>query len=207
MNNYSFSEMLNKAASIIKDGGCILYPTETFYALGASVLDYKAIERIVHLKSRPKEKPFPIIIGDLAQLAMITKWEAKDLIGLPEHFWPGPLSILMPAKKDLVEGLKDQNNMISVRLTSHPLAQRLCLKTEVPIVATSANKSGYKPAADPQDIDEELLQQVDMFLEGFPYPSGEKPSTIVKILGFKELRLIRKGVISRANLLRRGYKA
>ncbi len=199
--------MLNKAASIIKNGGCTLYPTETFYALGASVLDPKAIERIVRLKSRPKGKPFPIIIGDLAQLAMITEWEAKDLIGLPEHFWPGPLSILMPAKKDIVEELKDQNNMISVRLTSHPLAQQLCLKTEVPIVATSANKSGYEPTANPKDIDEELLQQVDLFLEGFPYPSGEKPSTIVKILDSKELRLIRKGAISRANLLRKGYKA
>ncbi len=197
---------LQRAVQSILEGGCIVYPTETLYALGADAFNPRATERINKIKSRPTEKPLPIIIGDWNQLSLVTTWQSEELFYLGQLFWPGPLSILVPGKTTLSNDVMDQKGWCSLRWTSHPLAQRLCLETRHPLVATSANLSGKKEASLSSELDQKVLSQIDQLITDGPEPKGGPPSTLIRICSPNTLQLIRPGVISKSELNKAGFE-
>jgi L-threonylcarbamoyladenylate synthase len=201
---------LADAARIIRGGGVLAYPTETFFALGAGLKHPSAMARVAKLKNRPAAKPLPLIIGDLDQLAMILHPDFAasalfaDLSELMTVFWPGPLSLVLPAGPDVPALAKDARGQTSVRLPGHAVARELCLAADMPITATSANVSGYPAARLVCELPPGL--QVDAVLDLGEIPAGGQASTVAAVWGRRELRLRRLGAVSVESLEAAGFR-
>ncbi|SDB42228.1 L-threonylcarbamoyladenylate synthase [Desulfonatronum thiosulfatophilum] len=200
------SNAILQAADSIARGGVVIYPTETLYALGTSITSLQAVERISDLKQRDRNKPLPVIIGALDQLDMITEWKDAELSRLIRNFWPGPLSILVPARHGLSRLIQDAHGFVAVRWTSHSTAQALALHCRAPLVATSANPGGEPAAGRPQDLDPALVEKVDMVVDLPPYPAGGLPSTVVQILADGRLKIFREGAVTSKQLQEAGWQ-
>lgn len=194
--------------SVLKEmarGGVAVYPTETLYALGCSGLNEAACRRVVEIKGRQEFKPLPLIVGSIEQLKVAAAELTDDVRLLAAHFWPGPLSVLVPAAPGLAPQVKDHHGMTSVRVTPHPVAAALCLDLNAPLVATSANMAGGAPSSKPEDIDRCVMASA-VFLGGEPRPLGGPPSTVVESLGGRFLRVIRRGAVTDSALKKAGYR-
>lgn len=202
---------LDRAVLAVIGGGCIVYPTETFYALGASVGSAKALERVNAIKGRPRSKPLPVIIGDRSQLAQVmdpdaATWPGYDsAMELMELFWPGSLSIIVPARKDLPTPLLDARGCVSVRQTPHPQARELCLKTGTPLAATSANVSGDPAVSELSRLSPAVCMGSDYVLKGDPRPAGGLASTVVRPRSGREVSVYRVGAVPLEALERAGF--
>ena len=194
-------QVLEQAAGVLRAGGCAVYPTETFYALGATVGSLAALSRINAIKGRPQSKPLPLIIGHEDQLARVVGPDISRWVGyatarlLMERFWPGPLSIIFPARPGLAAQVQDEQGRVCVRLTPHPQAQALCLLCDSPLAATSANLSGGAAVRSLDDLHPAVRLAVDLVVEGHPQPPGGLPSTLVLPLGEGRLTLLRPGAL------------
>ncbi|HYA42924.1 MAG TPA: L-threonylcarbamoyladenylate synthase [Syntrophobacteraceae bacterium] len=187
-------EAIYAAASILKSGGLVLYPTETFYALGALPGIGEAVERVFAIKGRDAGKPLPLIASDLqAVLGAASAWP-ESAGALARVFWPGPLSMVLPAAASLPPVLHAQTGKIAVRVSSHPVAWLLAQASGGLIVSTSANRAGGLPAKSPETIENDILAAVDALLDAGNLPGG-LPSTIVDVAVQPEA-LIRAGRIA-----------
>ena len=198
-----------QAVELLAAGGALVYPTETYYGLGCLATDSAAMARVCAIKERPLGRPLPLVVGSLDQLALASPEAAEEagdpssLVGrIARRFWPGPLTLLLPPAPGLAEQALGLDKLIALRITSHPVAARLCEALGAPLAATSANFSGCNPAARPQDLDPELLKRVDnAFLDEPPLPSGGAPSTLAvpdqRAFG---VWILRHGAVSEAQL-------
>jgi len=200
------SASLKNALSVIAGRGCLIYPTETYYALGAGAFYPEAASRIFALKAREEAKPLPLVLGSLDQLSLVTQDRSDELLLLAEKFWPGPLSVLVPAVASLPREVQDARGLTSVRVTPHPTAAKLCLDARVPLIATSANKSGCPPAVRPGDLDPELCRAVDLVLNEPPHPGGGPASTVVGMEPGMRLFVYRQGPVSDTALKEAGFE-
>ncbi|WP_165176100.1 L-threonylcarbamoyladenylate synthase [Desulfovibrio sp. ZJ369] len=216
------------AALCLRRGGVLIFPTETFYGLGCLAADGGAVARIYQLKRRPVQQPLPLLAADVAQAKAVARLEAAP----PEllaAFWPGPLTVLLPARAaDVAQGgarglpaaLLNGEGKVAVRVTPHSLAARLALLAGGALTASSANPSGRAPACHWKELDPELLAALADLGDlggllpagrGGEQPAGGAPSTLVEPLedaergGQKRLRLLRAGAISSQALERAGF--
>jgi L-threonylcarbamoyladenylate synthase len=188
------AEAICDAASILRSGGLVLYPTETFYALGAIPGIAEAVERVFEIKGRDPGKPLPLIASDLhAVLSAASEWP-ESAEALARIFWPGPLSIVIPAVESLCAALNAGAGKIAIRVSSHPVASLLAQASGGLLVSTSANKAGESPPRSPGDISAELLLSVDALLDAGNLPGG-LPSAIVDV-SVQPAALIRAGKIA-----------
>jgi L-threonylcarbamoyladenylate synthase len=206
------------AAQAITRGELVVYPTETLYALGADIQSPDAVQRVFRAKGRPQDKPLPVLIGAPSQLIMVTNHRDELLDRLISNFWPGPLSILVPARAGLSPLLQDEHGFIAVRWTSHPTAQALAVQSSTPLTATSANTSGQPAASRPEHLDPKLTAALPqsnedgtnrnkgLILQQPPYPAGGAPSTVVRILPDGCLKIFRLGAIGLEKLEQAGWK-
>ncbi len=198
--------MVEKAIKVLKKGGVIIYPTETFYAVGCVIYNRSGIKRIFDLKKRDFKKVLPIIIGDLSQLKYFTDTNNFTFLKLIDIFWPGPLSILVPGIREIPTELMDSRGFVCVRMTPHPIAKKLCVALKAPLISTSANISGEAPVSDPCLLDKGIVGKVDIVITDPPFPEGICPSTVVEILDFNELKILREGCITMSDLKRQGFR-
>lgn len=201
----STPDQLQAVADALRNGGVAVYPTETLYAIGCRGDSEEAVRNVSRLKARPEGKPLPLLVGSMDGLEKVCGPATDVAARLMNTFWPGPLSILVPAGAHLASGVSDERGLTSVRWTAHPVAARLSEVVGAPLVATSANRSGQPPAALPEELDTELLAGADAFYSGRPYPSGGAPSTVVEVLDDGSLRLVRVGAVSGRALLQEGF--
>ena len=201
-----------QAATIVRGGGCVVYPTETYFALGALATDAAALARIVAIKARPAAKPLPLLVGDLSQFAAVLPDGffdgplGKDFAALAARFWPGPLSLVVPCRESLPGLVKDGQGQVSVRFTPHETAAVLCRLAGGAVVATSANVSGGEPAAVADALDPAVVAAADAVVtEGTP-PAGGPASTVAGLLGRGRLRIFRQGAVATAALVEAGYQ-
>jgi len=200
------SASLENALSVIAKRGCLIYPTETYFALGAGAFYPEAAARVFTLKAREKAKPLPLVLGSLDQLSLVTKDRSPELSLLAEKFWPGPLSVLVPALPSLPGEVQDERGLTSVRVTPHQTAAKLCLDAGLPLIATSANKTGHPPAVRPKDLDPELCRAVDLVLDKPPFPGGGPASTVVGMEPGMRLFVYRQGPVSVQALKKAGFE-
>lgn len=193
--------MFDKVVDILQCGDIVAYPTETFYALGVKFDMHDALRKLYELKKRPHEKAMPVIIGDRSLLSALVS--AEWLSNIPEtarllmdRFWPGPLTLLLPAKEDLSEYLTANTGMIGVRIPGESFAFQLAQRAGFPITATSANISGLPPAENADMVRGYFGDEVDFLIDGVQAPGG-LPSTIVEVSG-NNIRIIREGAIAEA---------
>lgn len=191
----------------LRPDSVLIFPTETLYGIGCSIRSETAMERVLKIKNRDQKQPPPVLIASSQQLnALVTEHSplAHQLIA---EFWPGSLTLVLPARDEVPEVLcgrsaDGKTRTIGVRHTAHPLASALCETLRSPIIATSANFSGATGrAANPHslsDIPEELKQLADFVIEGGPV--GGLPSTVVDCVAHPP-RVLRAGAVILKGLL------
>lgn len=198
INDKNLSEVLERAVEILNNGGIVAYPTETFYGLGVKFDNEASLRKLYELKKRPKEKPMPLIIGSRASLSMIAVFVNEIAESLMDKFWPGPLTLLLKAKKGLSPYLTADTGRITVRIPGESAALYLVREAGFPITATSANPSGMPPAEDADAVIRYFGEKIDMVIDG-GRTAGGLPSTIVDAAG-ESIKIVREGVIPRSIL-------
>lgn len=186
---------IGEASDIIRRGGLVAMPTETVYGLAADATDDQAVARIFEAKGRPRFNPLIVHVldADAANAQASVTPVARRLI---DAFWPGPLTLVLPRRKDATVSLLATAGLDSIALRSpdHPLARALLGACRRPLAAPSANRSGTVSPTTAGHVRESLGAAVDMILDGGPCPVGVE-STIVKVEG-DNLVLLRPGGVS-----------
>lgn len=201
--------LLHEAVGLLKEDGVIIYPTETFFGIGCRYDSEKAISRVFRSKKRLLAMPLPLIIGNYEQLEMVTSPSRDieaDVLDLSSTFWPGPLTLILEARRHLSPLLTGGSGNIAVRISPHPVAQKLTLLSGGPLVSSSANISGQPAVTGAAELNPELVMAVDAVLDLPPSPAGGRASTIVRPLGEKRLELLRFGALAPEKLSEAGYR-
>lgn len=199
---------IDAAVRALRAGEVIAFPTETFYGLGCDALNPDAVGAVYAMKRRPYSLPLPVVVGDLSQLMKVAADVPPAAEKLMTAFWPGPLSIIFRASRDVPDLLTAGTGRIAVRFSPHPGCQALCRATGLVLSSSSANVSGNAPATRPEDLDPDLLRRVTGVYDAPPLPAGGAPSTIVDILsdgGGGTVRVLRAGAISVETLRDGGF--
>ncbi|MFN3921029.1 MAG: L-threonylcarbamoyladenylate synthase [Caldimicrobium sp.] len=192
-NTQELREILKKISQILSSDKVGAIPTETFYALACNPFSEKALEKLFSLKGREFNKPILVLLGHLNDLSLVVARVPSLALKLIKAFWPGPLTLVLPAKKGLPKLLTANLDTIGVRLSSCEITRKVAQAFGKPITGTSANVSGEPPCKTVSEISKKF-PEIDFILDGGPVKS-EKPSTVIEILD-KEIKLIREGVIS-----------
>lgn len=191
-------DLLAEALEALGRGQVIAFPTETFYGLGADALNGRAVARVVALKGRDPNSPLPVIVADERMLRSIVTKVPPLARSLIEQFWPGPMTLVLPGNPELPKPLLNRNGGVGVRISSHPIAQRLVAELGRPITATSANPSGQFPARSRQEVSRYFAARVGVIVDGGKL-TGKTGSTVIEIMG-DQMRIIREGEIKPAAL-------
>lgn len=182
-----------QALAALRRGEVIVFPTETFYGLGADALEPKAVEKVFTLKGRDPKSPIAVIVADQEMLGEVVAEVPELAQRLMDRFWPGPLTLVLAAKKGLPAPLLNREGKIGVRISSHPLATRLTRGLGRPLTATSANLSGKRPARTVKEARGYFSAEVKIFLDGGRL-QGVKGSTVAEVRE-EGLRIIREGEV------------
>lgn len=188
------ADSFSAALGALKRGEVIVFPTETFYGLGADALNKNAVERVASLKGRNPDSPIAVIVADKEMLGRIVIDVPAVAEKLIRHFWPGPLTLVLPAGRDLPPPLLNREGKIGVRVSSHPLAARLARELGAPLTATSANPSGKEAARTIQEARGYFAGEIEVFVDGGVL-TGKTGSTVAEVIE-GNLRIIREGEIS-----------
>lgn len=181
IKNVSEYLKLEKAGQIIKNGGLVLFPTETVYGLGANGLDAEAVKKIYTAKGRNSDNPLILHISDIEMLGKIAKDISDVEFSLMNAFWPGPFTIILN-KTDLVPSVVAGGlDTVGVRMPSNEIARNLIKFSNVPIAAPSANISGRPSGTNIEDIYQELGDKVDYIIDGGDCNIGVE-STVVRVI-------------------------
>ncbi len=189
---------LREVASALEGGAVVAYPTETFYALGAAAFSKGAVARVYRLKGRAASKSLPVIVSDLDMVGEIAARLPAGFIRLAGEFWPGPLTLVLPAAEAVPAFLAGPGRTIAVRVP--PLAWLRALVRELgePLTATSANLAGGPEQTDPAAVETLFGGRIELVLDAGPSPGG-LPSTIVD-LSSAPPRVLREGRIPSARV-------
>lgn len=177
----------------LQAGELVVYPTETFYAIGADAFSSIALRRLFQLKQREPERPVGLIAANTKMAFSVAREIPIDARRLADAFWPGPLTLVLPARDDVAPELTGADG-VGVRVSPNPVARALSAGVGRPITATSANLSGEAPASMLESARAALGAKVKVFLEGGKL-TASAPSTVVAInrSGWK---MVRVGAIS-----------
>lgn len=195
----------------LNSGGVIIYPTETFFGIGCRADHAEAVSRIFRYKKRSFSMPLPVILGNLSQLPLVASPSPSICADIEKlfPFWPGPLTLLLPASAILPSLLTANTGKIAVRISSHPVAKALAESCGFPIVSTSANISGENAVTSSRALSSELLESMrpdaDGVLDLPPAPPGGMASTIIEPKGSCTLAILRKGALSLEALEHAGF--
>ena len=189
---------LSQAIASLKRGDMVVFPTETVYGLGADALNPSAVEKVFQLKGRNPDTPIPIIVADQAMLKDLVEEIPRVARKLMERFWPGPLTLVLPAVPGTPKQLLNRTGGIGVRISSQSIATQLAQELGRPLTATSANPSGQPAAATIEQAQNYFAGEIEIFLDGGKLPSKTGSSVVEVIDG--GIKIIREGEISAAQL-------
>jgi L-threonylcarbamoyladenylate synthase len=193
---------LEAAAALLRRGGIVAYPTETFYGLGALWHRRDALRRLAEAKLRPEGKPLPLLAADLAQVAEVALPLGPAAARLAARFWPGPLTLVVPAAAAVPPEITAGTGTVGVRIPGSEVARALSAAAGGALVSTSANLTGEPPPATPQALSPALLARIDGVLDAGPAPGG-LPSTVVAVVeGEGRVVLLREGAVDWQAVLR-----
>lgn len=192
------AESFVEAVAALRRGGVVVYPTETLYGLGADALDSAAVDRVLDLKRRQPDNPISVLVADPEMLRSLVADIPPDAQRLIDAFWPGPLTLVLPARNTLPAPLLNGTGGIAVRISSQPIATRLVKALGHPVTATSANPSGKEPARTLEQAQIYFAGRIKVFVNGGVLHS-RTGSTVVEISG-ERIRIIREGDIRAADI-------
>ena len=188
------AEDLAPAASWLRSGGIVAYPTDTFYGLAIDPASTAAARRLFDLKGRDPRAALPLVAASIAQVEQwcgpIGEWGRH----LARAFWPGPLSLVLDAPPQVVPEVHGGRRTVAIRVPAHALAVALCEAWRAPLTATSANRSGAPPARRPAELGDLARDDRVLVLDAGECPGG-LPSTIVDARQ-RPPQLVRAGAIA-----------
>ena len=190
-------EGISAAARLLAGGGLVALPTETVYGLGADALDPVACAKIFEAKDRPLSDPLIVHVPSiewLDRLAVIPESARR----LAEHFWPGPLTLVLPRREIVPDLVTAGQETVAVRMSSHPVFQAVLEAFGKPVAAPSANRFGRISPTCAADVLAELGGRIPLILDGGPCAHGIE-STIVLVRG-DGLRILRNGPVTAEEL-------
>lgn len=190
--------VLDQAARIIEVGGVVAFPTDTVYGIGTNVFDIEAVKKIFDIKKRSRNKPLIVCISEASQVDQLATEISKVAKKLIEHFWPGPLTLVLKRSTDVPDIVTGGRETIAVRCPASELARRLIAKAGYPLVATSANLSGQASARSAQEVYSQLDDKVDLIIDGGRSPL--LPESTVLDLTTESPAILREGAIPRDQL-------
>jgi len=182
-----------EAAAAVRSGGIVAYPTDTLYGLAADPASAAAIAQLYRIKGRPVERAIPLIAAGIDQVEACAGALTGRARALAECFWPGPLTIVIPAWAGLDERVCADGATVAVRVPAHPVARLLAATCGWPITSTSANRSGGQAPMTAAEVRRTLGDELQGIVDGGPCPGGA-PSTIVDVTGAGP-RLVRPGAV------------
>jgi L-threonylcarbamoyladenylate synthase len=185
---------LDAALAALRGDAAIVYPTETFYGLGARALSPPAAAAVAALKGRDARKPIAVIVRDAAMLGAVVSRVPPRAAKLIARCWPGPLTLVLPARRDLPPELTGDSGRIGVRVSSHPTAQALVTALGEPITTTSANPGGDPPALDVATARGYFATRVAEYVDGGTLAGGL--GSTVLLVADDEVRVIRRGAVA-----------
>jgi L-threonylcarbamoyladenylate synthase len=183
---------IKEAVRLLKQGGLIAFPTETYYGLGVDPFNKEALQRLFKVKRRCVDKAVLVLVADQSQVKRFADSFPVDFNKLMAAFWPGPLTLVFPARSNVPELLTGGTGTVGIRQSPNSIAIKLVQEFAGPITATSANRSGATPATTAAEVDENFGSEVDLIIDGGATPGGQG-STLV---GFdQKISCIRAGKI------------
>jgi L-threonylcarbamoyladenylate synthase len=192
-------EVVARAAAWVNKGGLVVFPTSTFYGIGAQAFHVQAVDRVFQVKGRHQGKPLLVLIAHLDDLGPLVRSVPRSAAGLIQAFWPGRITLVFDAAERVPPNLTGYTGKIGVRLAGHPVAAALVKAASTPITGTSANLSGETGCTAVADLSRRIKDQVDLVLDSGRV-AGMKGSTVVDVTTSPPT-IIREGVI-RGNQIR-----
>ncbi len=185
------ASIIATAVRVLEHDGIIIYPTDTIYGLGCSVLSKKAIQKIYHLKRRERQKPFSFVCADLsmvAQYAVVAKTQYKIL----KKYLPGPYTFILEASTQAPKEImpRKKRSTVGIRIPDHAVPLAIVKRLGLPIITTSVNLAGEESYGNPEVMAERFGKQVDIILDTGILP--KEPSTIVDLTGDEPV-IVRQG--------------
>lgn len=166
------------AARILARGGVVAFPTETVYGLGANALDGRAVRRIFRAKGRPADNPLIVHIASFQDVQELVAYLPPRATLLMQHFWPGPLTLIMPRSDIIPDEVTAGLDTVGIRMPSHPVAQALIRVARLPIAAPSANTSGRPSPTTGQHVLRDLRGKIDAVVDGGPSTVGVESTVL-----------------------------
>lgn len=202
-NDPDFDSKLECAARIIRNGGLVVFPTETVYGLGADATSAEAARKIYAAKGRPSDNPLIIHVSEPAD-ASDYAYTNDTYFLLAGKYMPGPLTVILEARESIPPETRGGLSTVAVRCPEHPIARRLIELSGVPIAAPSANLSGSPSPTTASHVIDDMMGRVDVIIDGGRADFGLE-STIVKVESDGSLTLLRPGKIT-PDMLKRDFK-
>ena len=182
--------LIQQATEVLRQGGVVIYPTDTIYGLGCDITNKAAIERIRRIKGRADKKPLSFVCADLnhiSQYAHISNFAYRIL----RRFLPGPYTFILPATKETPRILQTKQRTIGLRVPDHSVALGLVGNLGNPIISTSANRSEQEVITEPWALEETFGAEVDLIIECGPLPV--QPSSVISLIDDRA-EILREGL-------------
>ena len=187
---------IEQGGELLKNGGVIVFPTDTVYGIGASIEHPKAVEKIFEIKKREGSKSLPVQISSFDELYQIAEIPSKIIPIIP-LFFPGPFTLVFQKKPSISDLITGGKSTVGVRMPDSEVSTGLVVQSGAPIVLTSANLSGQKELKSSQEIIHTFGPSIDGVVGGKILPG--KPSTVIDLSG-DVVRILRYGAVSKETL-------
>jgi L-threonylcarbamoyladenylate synthase len=192
-------EKIEKAAALLRAGRLVAFPTETVYGLGANALDESAVRRIFEAKGRPYSSPLIVHVASIEMARELASEWPENAEKLAQHFWPGPLTIVVPKRSYVPDVVTAGLPSVGLRIPAHPMARALLEAAQIPIAAPSANRFTELSPTTAEHVRQGLSGPfVDLILDGGPCTVGIE-STVVALTG-PSPRILRPGMIAQTQI-------
>jgi len=185
---------LARAAAVLRAGGLVAFPTETFYGLGAAADDPAALRRVYAVKGRSESKPLLVLIDSITMAENLAAEVTPRAREMMDRYWPGPLTLVLRARPDLPPVLTAGTGTIGMRMSPHPVARGLVRALGAPVTAPSANPEGWAPPTTAAQVLKAFDGTIDLVIDGGP-TAGGPASTVVDVTTHAE-RVLRPGAVT-----------
>jgi release factor glutamine methyltransferase len=192
------AEAINLAATVLRDGGIVVFPTETVYGIGAAATSCFGPQEIIDIKMRPASKPLPWLVETESALDVYGVDVPEYAHELAKKFWPGPLSLVVKASTKVGKDFTDHRGTVALRCPDHEVVQELIRASGGPIIATSANTSGKHAPGSFDELEPRIIHHADLTLDGGE-TEHKMASTVVDCTGPQPV-ILRDGAIPAADV-------
>lgn len=186
--------VIDEAARVIVAGGLVAFPTETVYGLGADALNRRAVQAVFAAKGRPADNPLIVHVADVGELRRLAEDVPPEVDVLARHFWPGPLTVIVPRRPQVPDEVTAGLETVAVRVPDHPVALAIIRRSGRPVAAPSANRSGRPSPTEARHVWEDLRGRIDLIVDGGPCGIGLE-STVLDLTAARPV-ILRPGAVT-----------